>query len=184
MEENLSLETIIEGLIFVVGDEGITLEQLLIVTEKNESILNDVINKLIEKYQHSHHGFELVNYGGIFKFLTKQSLHPYMERLFKNTKASNLSQSALETLAIIAYNQPIEKSEIEEIRGVSADHMLRKLISRNLIKEAGRSEAPGRPFLYEVTDTFMDSFKLVDLNELPSLPSYVDDSSDSLFNEE
>ena len=93
-----------------------------------------------------------------------------------------MSQAALETLAIIAYKQPITRVEIEELRGVSADVMLRKLQARNLIKEAGRSEAVGRPILYEVTDEFMDSFKLYTLKELPDLPEYNKESdSDNLF---
>ncbi|MPN47498.1 Segregation and condensation protein B [bioreactor metagenome] len=87
-------------------------------------------------------------------------------------KSSSLSPAAIETLAIIAYKQPITRIEIEEIRGVGCEMMLRKLLIRNLIREIGRSDAPGKPILYEVTNEFMDVFKLVSLKELPDLPSY------------
>lgn len=100
-------------------------------------------------------------------------------------KQSSLSQAALETLAIIAYKQPITRVEIEEIRGVGADVMLRKLLARDLIQEAGRSDAPGRPILYEVTNEFMNSFKLMSLKELPDLPNFKNnEESDDLFENE
>ena len=89
----------------------------------------------------------------------------------------------METLAIIAYKQPITRVEIEEIRGVSCDMMIRKLLARSLIKECGRTDAPGRPFLYEVTEEFMDAFKLKSLNELPDLPVIEQNMDEELFNE-
>ena len=108
-------------------------------------------------------------------------VHPFAQKLFQSAKTSALSQSALETLAIVAYKQPITRVEIEEIRGVGCDMMLRKLQARNLITEVGRSEAPGRPILYGVTEEFMDSFKLLSLDELPDLPDFSEHQSDNLF---
>lgn len=105
-------------------------------------------------------------------------MHEYAQKLFADIKQSTLSQSALETLAIVAYKQPITRVEIEEIRGVGCDMMLRKLQARNLIEEAGRSEAPGRPILYGVTQEFMDSFKLLSLQELPDLPTFEREQED------
>lgn len=133
------------------------------------------------KYQSDVFAIELVSYGGYYKFLTKAWMDDYLKKLFHETKTNTLSQSALETLAIIAYKQPITRVEIEELRGVGCDMMLRKLCARNLIQEAGRSEAPGRPILYEVTEEFMDSFKLIDLKELPELPQYTSDDEEALF---
>ncbi|MBS5002972.1 SMC-Scp complex subunit ScpB, partial [Holdemania filiformis] len=132
-------------------------------------------------YAEDQRGIEVVDYGGVFKFVSKALIHPYAQKLFANAKNTALSQSALETLAIIAYKQPITRVEIEEIRGVGCDMMLRKLQARGLIREAGRSEAPGRPILFEVTEEFMDSFKLVSLNELPELPDYTESESEDLF---
>ena len=139
------------------------------------------LDNIENKYKSEIYGIELVNYGGVYKFLSKKSVYPYATKLFETAKSSSLSQSALETLAIIAYKQPVTRVEIEELRGVGSDMMLRKLLSRNLIKEAGRSEAPGRPILYEVTDEFMDSFKLYSLEELPELPDFNNNENDNLF---
>ena len=114
----------------------------------------------------------------------KRQLHPYAEKLFAATKMATLSNAALETLAIIAYKQPITRVEIEEIRGVGCDMMIRKLLARSLIKECGRSDAPGRPFLYEVTKEFMDTFQLESLKELPDLPNFKEQVDEELFDEE
>lgn len=181
MDNNLTLEALVEGVIFAVGDDGIDIVDLANTLDKPTNVLLDVLNKLIVKYHSNNYAIELVKFGSVYKFLTKVSLYGCLDSVFNNGKEHQLSQSALETLIIIAYKQPIERSEIEEIRGVSCDHMIRKLLLRNLIQEAGRSNAPGKPFLYEVTDVFMDTFKLQDLLDLPALPSYVEDVNDSLL---
>lgn len=173
--------TILEGLLFVVGDEGISLQQCANVLEISETLTEEHLDYLASYYASEDRGMEVVNYGGVYKFVTKARIHPYAEKLFAYSKPATLSQSALETLAIIAYKQPITRVEIEEIRGVGCDMMLRKLQARNLIVESARSDAPGRPILYEVTNEFMDSFKLLSLNELPDLPSYETDSNENLF---
>ena len=97
---------------------------------------------------------------------------------------ATLSPAAMETLAIIAYKQPITRIEIEEIRGVGCDMMVRKLLARNLIKECGRTDGPGKPFLYEVTEEFMDAFKLESLKELPDLPMIEQNLDAELFKED
>ena len=178
--ENQAL-TIVEGLLFIVGDEGLTLPQCAAVLDISESEARRVLEDLQRMYAEDQRGIEVVDYGGVFKFVSKALIHPYAQMLFANAKNTALSQSALETLAIIAYKQPITRVEIEEIRGVGCDMMLRKLQARGLIREAGRSEAPGRPILFEVTEEFMDSFKLVSLNELPELPDYTESESEDLF---
>lgn len=178
--ENLS--AVIEGLLFIVGDEGVTIEQLVSVLELSEPAIQESLDVLQRQYSNDTHGMEIVNYGGILKFVSKALVHPYAEKLFQGAKFHTLSSSAMETLAIIAYKQPITRVEIEEIRGVGCDMMLRKLMARNLIQESGRSEAPGRPILYEVTAEFMDSFKLVSLDELPELPEFSnDEENENLF---
>ena len=149
--ENQAL-TIVEGLLFIVGDEGLTLPQCAAVLDISESEARRVLEDLQRMYAEDQRGIEVVDYGGVFKFVSKALIHPYAQKLFANAKNTALSQSALETLAIIAYKQPITRVEIEEIRGVGCDMMLRKLQARGLIREAGRSEAPGRPILFEVTE--------------------------------
>lgn len=181
-EEGNQALTILEGLLFIVGDEGISLEQAAEVLGISKDRTEKVFEELQIYYADDQRGFEIANYGGVYKFLSKALVHPYAERLFQTTKQTGLSQAALETLAIIAYKQPITRVEIEEIRGVGADMMLRKLEARNLIRENGRSNAPGKPILYEVTDEFMDSFKLLSLDELPKLPEFnTEEESENLF---
>jgi len=178
MEKTLPIA---EGLLFLVGDEGITEELMASSLECDKDTAFVLLDALQKKYQDDSFGMEIVCYGGVWKFVSKALVHPYAARLFQNAKSSVLSQSALETLAIVAYKQPITRVEIEEIRGVGCDMMLRKLQARNLIKEVGRSEAPGRPILYGVTEEFMDSFKLMSLEELPELPDFHEQQSENLF---
>lgn len=181
-EEEGHAEAILEGLLFLVGDDGITIEQAAKTMDISEERVLNLFDILQKRYLEDHHGIEIANYGGVYRFLSKGIVHSYASILFQLGKQNTLSQAALETLAIIAYKQPITRVEIEEIRGVGADVMLRKLLARDLIKESGRSDAPGRPILYEVTDEFMNSFKLLDLNELPDLPNFEDaEESDELF---
>ncbi len=175
-------EVIIEGLLYIVGDDGVKAEQLAQILDKSLEDVQAMLESIRMKYASSAFGIEVVDYGSSYKFVSKKAIFPYAQELFHTAKANTLSQSALETLAIIAYKQPITRVEIEELRGVGADMMLRKLMARNLIREAGRSEAPGRPILYEVTEEFLDSFKLYSLKELPDLPEYTnDENSEELF---
>ena len=182
MSDTLNIEAIVEGLLYMVGDDGLKVEQLASVIDKSIEDSEAILNSIQSKYTNENFGIELVNYGKTYKFITKQEVAPYIQALFHTSKPNTLSQSALETLAIIAYKQPITRVEIEELRGVGAVMMLRKLQARNLIREAGRSDAPGKPILYEVTEEFMDSFKLYTLNELPDLPEFnSDEENENLF---
>ena len=183
-QEPTNIEAIVEGLLYIVGEDGVKKEAIAAAIDKSIEDTEVILENIQRKYAQEIYGIELVGYGSNYKFISKKSVYPYAQELFHNAKANTLSQAALETLAIIAYKQPITRVEIEELRGVGADMMLRKLEARNLIREAGRSEAPGRPILYEVTEEFMDSFKLYTLNELPDLPEYNADqetSSENLF---
>ena len=172
VEQPGNIEAIVEGLLYIVGEDGAKVEQIALAIDKSIEDTKVILENIQKKYASELFGIELVGYGSVYKFISKKDVYPYAQQLFGVSKANSLSQSALETLAIIAYKQPITRVEIEELRGVGAEMMLRKLQARNLIKEAGRSEAPGRPILYEVTEEFMDSFKLYTLNELPDLPEY------------
>jgi len=177
-----NIEAIVEGLLYIVGEDGVKVEQLANAIEKSIEDTKVILDNIANKYCSETYGIELVGYGSVYKFVSKKDVFPFAQELFQTSKPNTLSQAALETLAIIAYKQPITRIEIEELRGVGADIMLRKLQARNLIKEAGRSEAPGRPILYEVTEEFMDSFKLYTLNELPDLPEYnAPEENENLF---
>lgn len=169
---DINMFSVVEGLVFINGDEGIEPQTIAKLLEKSNREVEDTLTEIAEYYLDDKHGIELVNYGGIYKFVSKASIHEYAAELFKVTKVNNLSPAALETLAIIAYKQPITRVEIEEIRGVGSDAMLRRLSLRNLIEEVGRADAPGMPILYGVTKDFLDVFKLVSIDELPDLPEY------------
>ncbi len=183
-ENDEKLSAILEGLLFLVGDEGLTIEQASQSMDISKEKVEELFDSLQKYYTDDSRGFEIERYGEKYRFLSKASVHEAAKKLFAIDKVSKLSNAALETLAIIAYKQPITRVEIEEIRGVGADVMIRKLEARGLIKEDGRSEAPGRPFLYSVTDDFMDAFKLLSLDELPDLPEFnKDEGNEDLFNQ-
>lgn len=180
------INAIVEGLLFLSGDEGLQLAQIVACFD-NEVSSDEILEALAHlqmRTNDSAFGVALVCFGDVYKLVTKEVVHPYAQQLFQSTKMMTLSNAALETLAIIAYKQPITRVEIEEIRGVNADNMIRKLLARNFVKEAGRSDAPGKPFLYEVTSDFMDSFQIEQLKDLPDLPKINEEEQQSLFNEE
>lgn len=168
-EEKIS---ILEGLLYIVGDDGINKSKLLEVLEVDGAELDEMILNLQTFYSDDKRGIELVEFNDNYKFLSKAIVYPYAQKLFVLNKNKGLSNAALETLAIIAYKGPITRIEIEEIRGVGSDNMLRKLLLKELIKENGRSDSAGKPILYEVTDKFLDMFSLKSLKELPELMEF------------
>jgi len=169
---------IIEGMLYLRGDEGVDIKELSAVLEISKKEATRLMDEFIEKFEkRGFHGIQVVNFGGRFKFATNPEYFIYYQKMVEQSKAS-LSQAALETLAIIAYNQPITRAKIEEIRGVGCDAMIRKLVAKALIKEVGRQDSPGMPILYGVTDEFMDAFSLASLDELPDLGDIVETTSD------
>lgn len=176
-------KAIIEGLLFLSGEEGLTLEQIKtsLQIEDEQAILN-VLQSLKEEYQSPEKGIELVEYASRYKFVTKEFVYPYGQKLFEQIHAPTLSTAAIETLAIIAYKQPITRVEIEEIRGVNCEMMLKKLQARGLIEAKDRLDAVGKPLLYSITDAFLDAFSLETIKELPQLPQTKQE--DELFSEE
>lgn len=175
----LTLKALIEGILFVFGEEGVTLQQFSDALVMEPESIKAVLEEMREQYLKESYGFELVTIQDRYKLISKAEVHDVVQQIVALSKSRQLSQSALETLAIVAYRQPITRTEIEEIRGVGCDLMLKKLQSMDLIQEAGRSETVGKPILYEVTDSFLDVFKLMDLNQLPSLPDFQEESSEN-----
>jgi len=167
------MQAIIEGILFVVGDDGISLEKLSQALQQPSETIQPVLDAMTKGYADDPaRGIELVCYGNSYKLVSKALSHEYCKRVFDQETPKAFSQAALETLAIIAYKQPITRAEIEEIRGVGCDMMIAKLLARNLIREVGRLDTAGKPYTYEVTEQFMDTFKLKSLDELPQLPDY------------
>ena len=170
---------ILEGLLFLCGDDGLSIEQAAESMDATEEYVAELFDELQKYYLQESRGIEIARFGEKYRFLSKAFIHEAAKKLFQTSTEAKLSNAALETLAIIAYKQPITRVEIEEIRGVGADVMLRKLVARGLIQEDGRSEAAGRPILYSVTDEFLDSFKLLSLDELPELPQFGTEDADN-----
>ena len=170
---------ILEGLLFLCGDDGLSIEQAAAAMDATEEYVAELFDDLQKYYLQESRGIEIARFGEKYRFLSKAAIHDAAKKLFQTSTEAKLSNAALETLAIIAYKQPITRVEIEEIRGVGADVMLRKLVARGLIQEDGRSEAAGRPILYSVTDEFLDSFKLLSLDELPELPQFGTEDADN-----
>lgn len=163
------LQKQIESLIYISADEGITLQQIISITEQSQEDVLSCIDRLKQHHQNSNSALELVDYGQKYHFITKPECFDVIAQYLNLNKIKQLSQSSLETLAIIAYKQPITRIEIEEIRGIGCEITLRKLLAADLIKETGRLETPGRPILYGVSDHFLDTFQMVSLDELPEL---------------
>ena len=161
---------ILEGVLFAVGDEGVSLEQLEYVLEVNAVEVKSLMLELKERYKQVCSGIDVIEVAGVYKMTTKKDHATYLKRLIQNPNQRGLSNAALEVLAIIAYRQPITRHEIENIRGASSDNVLRKLLTFSLIEEAGRLEGPGRPILFRTTDDFLDYFGIKTLEELPELP--------------
>lgn len=178
------LVAIIEGLLFIAGSEGLSLETLAnyMNLTKKKSKVSALISQLQTKLEEDDSsGLSVVKLGDLYKLTTKIKHHQFYQSLQKQPIA-RLSQAALETLAIIAYNQPATKTKIEEIRGVNCDGIVSKLKALNFISEAGRSELPGRPILYVITDEFMDHFQLESLAQLPELPSFNLEEEQEIYN--
>ena len=164
---------ILEGLLFVVGDEGITLDNICEIMGVNKKEAQELLKKLREEYNQVNRGIRISFIGESFKLTTKQE-HKDYQKLIVTKGTNSLSQAALETLAIIAYNQPITRIEIDELRGISSINMIRKLMAKDLIKISGKSNLPGKPNLYRTTREFLDYFGLSTLGDLPELPNVID----------
>lgn len=173
---------VLEGLLFIAGDEGIDLETIKNILEINDEELNGLIEKLISNYSSSERGLNIEEFGKKIKLTTKAEHKEYYERLVNEEANSLLSNAALETLAIIAYNGPVTRVEIDEIRGINSSHIIRKLVSKNLIEDVGRADTPGKPRLYAVTNDFLDYFGLKDISELPQIEEVeLNDEEKDLF---
>lgn len=165
----MNLIGVLEGILFVVGDEGITLKSLCEIMDIDLEKAKELLKELKKNYENEDRGIRISYLGDSFKLTTKKEHKDYYQKLVNNGETNLLSQSALETLAIIAYNQPITRAEVDEMRGVSSNFMIRKLVAKGLIKEAGKSTLPGRPNLYKTTSEFLDYFGLATINDLPQI---------------
>jgi len=166
---------VLEGLLFISGDEGIELDVVKNILDVNDEELNKVIEDLCQVYSSNERGLNIEKFGKKIKLTTKAEHKEYYERLVDEEANSLLSNAALETLAIIAYNGPVTRVEVDEIRGINSSHLVRKLLLKNLIKDVGRSDKPGRPILYNVTENFLDYFGLQSIEDLQKIEEKVEE---------
>ena len=165
----MSNKAIIEGLLYIVGEDGLSLDKITSSLEISEEEAKECLKAIEEEYASQEHGIELVCYGSLYRFVSKSEVNDAAIKVFQMNKTATLSPSALETLAIIAYKQPITRAEIEAIRGVPPDNMIRTLVERQLIHEVGRKDAPGRPTQFGTTKEFLKFFGLNSIADLPQL---------------
>jgi segregation and condensation protein B len=168
----MSLTAHIESLIFAaespipVKEIKQCIEESLNQEFTNQEIEN-AIDRLIDHYKTSENAIEIVAIANGYQFMTKSEYHDTVGQYLKNLSRKKLSKAALETLAIIAYKQPVTRTELESIRGVGSDYTIQKLLEKDLVEISGRVDGPGRPLLYSTSKKFMDYFGLKDMNDLP-----------------
>ncbi|MEK6266824.1 MAG: SMC-Scp complex subunit ScpB [Clostridium sp.] len=165
--------SIIESLLFVTG-EALKLTEMANILECSVDFTRQLMDELRSKYEESHRGIKIIVTNDEYQFVTKPCNSEYVQKLLKTNIRQSLSQASLETLAIVAYKQPITRVEIEEIRGVKSDRGIYTLSEKKLVKESGRKNVPGRPIIYVTTDEFLKHFNFDSLLDMPSLENFVD----------
>ncbi|MFB4163494.1 SMC-Scp complex subunit ScpB [Alteribacillus sp. JSM 102045] len=178
--EELDIQAVIEALLYVCGDEGLMIEDVARTLHISEKDAEHQLHICQERMEQSMPGLAVKKTGNRFQLVTNEKVAPFIEELAKVPERGKLSQASLETLAIIAYNQPITRTEIDDIRGVKSEKAIQTLINKALITDAGRAQSTGRPILYKTTNRFLEYFNLASLNELPAL----DEPEDHRFTEE
>lgn len=167
----------IESLIFS-SEYPVTIEEIQSVleeafeTELSVEDLEQALQQVMERYTADDYAFEVIAISGGYQFMTKGAYHNTVGTLLRQNTKTRLSRAALETLAIIAYRQPVSKGEMEKVRGVSCDYSVQKLLEKELVEITGRSDGPGRPLLYGTSQKFMDYFGMADISELPKLKDF------------
>lgn len=176
-------KAIIESILFSTGRE-VSVKELSIALEKSPEEIIDIVNNLKNDYDKSDRGIEIVKVKDSYQMCTKKDFYDYIEQVTNKNAKPNLSNAALETLSIIAYNPNVTRAEIETIRGVGCDGTIYKLQEFNLIEESGKLDAPGRPTTYVTTNKFLKMFGLTSLEELPELPKYKLDENQQIIIED
>jgi segregation and condensation protein B len=188
------LDVYIESLVFAteypvpVPEIISSLQNALEIDIEEDEVIAS-LDRLVAKYKGDDFAFEIVQISGGFQFMTKGAFHHIVGEYLKQITQKRLSRTALETLSIIAYKQPVTKPTIEQIRGVNSDYSLQKLLEKNLIEIVGRDDGPGRPLIYATSSRFMDYFGLKSMKDLPELRDFQDDENsvgvaETLFEEE
>ncbi len=165
------IKQIIESIMFAVGRD-VSIQELSSVLELTPENIQEIIESMKVEFDEQKRGIEIIKVNNGYQLCSKKENYDYIYQIIDKRNKPNLSQAALETLAIIAYNPRITRAEIETIRGVNSDGTIYKLLEHNLIEDAGRLDAPGRPTTYKTTEEFLRLFGYTSLEELPELPKY------------
>ena len=172
-------QSIIEAMLFAAGRE-VSVKELTNALELGAEDIDKIILNMKAEYETRNSGIEIIKVNDSYQLCTRKEYYEYIYPLFDNRSKPNISNAALETLSIIAYNPNVTRAEIEAIRGVNADGTVYKLLEFDLIEEAGKLDAPGRPTMYKVTNKFMKMFGISSLDELPDLPRYKLDENEQI----
>ena len=165
------IKSIIEAILFATGRQ-VNIKELMMALELPKDDLENIITSMQEDYRNQSKGIEIIKIDDSYQLCTKKELYEYIYPILDKRSKPNLSNAALETLAIIAYNPKITRAEIEAIRGVGADACIYKLLEYGLIQDAGKADLPGKPMTYITTEQFLKMFGYTSLNDLPELPRY------------
>lgn len=177
------IKSIIEAILFAAGKQ-VNIKELMISLELPKDDLENIIVSMQEDYKVQSRGIEIIKVDDSYQLCTKKELYEYIYPIIDKRSKPNLSNAALETVAIIAYNPRITRAEIESIRGVGADACIYKLLEYGLIQEAGKADLPGKPMTYITTDEFLKMFGYSSLNDLPELPRYKLDENQQIVIDE
>ncbi len=172
-------QSIIEAILFASGRE-VNIKELMNVLELGAEDIDKIILTLKNEYDSRNSGIEIIKINDNYQMCTKKDFYEYIYPLFDNRTNPNISNAALETLSIIAYNSNITRAQIEAIRGVNSDGTIYKLLEFDLIEESGKMDAPGKPTMYRVSNKFMKMFGISNLEELPDLPRYKIDENEQI----
>lgn len=176
--DNRKLKSVLEAVLFASG-EPLDIEKTAKTLLVDKESIENSLSEMMEEYKKDTHGIELLNLAGKYQFATKEEFAPEIRAVLSMKKNTPLSSAAFEVLAIVAYNQPVTKAFIEQVRGVDCSGVIATLCQRNLIEEHGRLDLPGRPLLYCTTDNFLRCFEISSLDELPELPEKTESVSTS-----
>ena len=177
------IKQIIESIMFAVGRD-VSINELSSVLELAPENVEEIIESMRAEFEEKGRGVQIIKVNNGYQLCSRKENYEYIYQIIDKRNKPNLSQAALETLAIIAYNPKITRAEIESIRGVNSDGTIYKLLDHNLIEDAGRLDAPGRPTTYQVTKEFLRLFGYTSLEELPELPRYKLDENQQIVIDE
>ena len=173
------MKAIIEAILFASG-RPVEIKELISALELPEEDIIQIIESMKADFQEANRGIEIIKVESGYTLCSKKEYYDYIYPLLDNRAKPNISNAAMETLAIIAYNPKITRAEIESIRGVNSDATIYKLLEYNLIEDAGKSDLPGKPTVYQTTEEFLKTFGISNLDELPELPRYRLDENEQL----